>query len=61
MSVSRKTGEIYYTDDELQTALQNNNALQYALSRHYKLIKSSRNTYTMKEHDSMVLLSPEYN
>ncbi|QAT49149.1 hypothetical protein EQM14_04810 [Caproiciproducens sp. NJN-50] len=54
MSVSRKTGEIYYTKEEQQSALQNNNALRYALSRHYKLIKSSRNTYTMKEHDSMV-------
>ncbi|MCY1712849.1 toprim domain-containing protein [Caproiciproducens galactitolivorans] len=53
MSVSRKTGEIYYTDDELQVALQNNNALQYALSRGYKLIRVG-NEYRLKEHDSMV-------
>ncbi|OCN03406.1 hypothetical protein A7X67_11010 [Clostridium sp. W14A] len=55
MSVSRKTGEIYYTDDELQTALQNNNALQYALSRGYHLIKDG-NEFRLKEHDSMVFL-----
>ena len=40
MSVSRKDGKtIYYTDDERKAAEQNNNALQYALSRGYHLIK----------------------
>lgn len=53
MSVSRKTGEIYYTEEELQSALQNNNALHYALSRGYHLVKSGTGYY-MKEHDSMV-------
>ena len=53
MSVSRKTGEIYYTEEELQSALQNNNALHYALSRGYHLVKNGTGYY-MKEHDSMV-------
>lgn len=53
MSVSRKTGEIYYTDEELQAALRNNNALQYALARGYQLVKVG-NEYHMKDHDSMV-------
>ena len=53
MSVSRKTGEIYYTDEELQTALQNNNALQYAMSRGYHLVRAG-NEYHMADHDSMV-------
>lgn len=53
MSVSRKTGETYYTEEELQSALQNNNALHYALSRGYHLVKSGTGYY-MKEHDSMV-------
>ena len=53
MSVSRKSGEIYYTDEELQMAMQNNNALKYALSRGYTLIKTG-NEYRLKEHDSMV-------
>ncbi len=53
MSVSRKTGEIYYTDDELKAALHNNNALQYALSRGYHLIRAG-NEYHLAEHDSMV-------
>ena len=55
MSVSRKTGDIYYTEEELQAALRNNNALQYALSRGYPLIKSG-NEYRLKKHDSMVFL-----
>ena len=54
MSVSRKDGRtIYYTDDELRAAEQNNNALQYALSRGYHLVKEG-NAYYMQEHDSMV-------
>ena len=53
MSVSRKTGEIYYTDEELQTALRNNNALEYALSRGYELVNCG-SEFHMKEHDSMV-------
>lgn len=54
MSVSRKDGKtIYYTDDELKAAEQNNNALQYALSRGYQLIKFG-NEFHLKEHDSMV-------
>lgn len=53
MSVSRKTGEIYYTDEELRAALQNSNALEYALSRGYHLIRDG-NEYRLQEHDSMV-------
>jgi hypothetical protein len=53
MSVSRKTGKIYYTDDELKAALDNNNALNYAVSRGYNLIRIG-NEYHLKEHDSMV-------
>ena len=53
MSVSRKTGEVYYTGEELEAALKNNNALQYALSRGYRLV-SVGNEYHLAEHDSMV-------
>ncbi len=53
MSVSGRTGEIYYTDEELIKAKQNNNALKYALSRGYHLQKIG-NEYHLKEHDSMV-------
>lgn len=49
MSVSRKTGEIYYTDEELQEALKHNNAL----SRGYDLVRCG-SEYHLKEHDSMV-------
>lgn len=52
MSVSRN-GEIYYTEDEMEKAAQNKNALKYALSRGYHLIKSG-SEYRLKEHDSMV-------
>ena len=53
MSVSRMTGKTYYTDEEKERALQNNNALQYALSRGYHLVKCG-SEYHLKEHDSMV-------
>lgn len=43
----------YYTDEELQKATENNNALQYALSRGYDLVREG-NEYHLKEHDSMV-------
>ena len=53
MSVSRKTGKLYYNDDELKAALDNNNALSYAVSRGYGLVRIG-NEYHLKEHDSMV-------
>jgi len=53
MSVSRRTGDVYYTDEEKEKALQNTNALKYALSHGYQLMKSG-NEYRLKEHDSMV-------
>lgn len=52
MSVSR-SGKLYYTDEELEDALRNNNALQYALSRGYPLVRSG-SEFRFKEHDSMV-------
>jgi hypothetical protein len=52
MSVS-KSGTLYYTEEELQKAKENNNALQYALSRGYDLVREG-NEYHLKEHDSMV-------
>lgn len=52
MSVSRK-GELYYTEEELEKALNNNNALQYAMSRGYHLVQQG-NEFHLKEHDSMV-------
>lgn len=52
MSVS-KSGTLFYTEDELQKAKENNNALQYALSRGYDLVREG-NEYHLKEHDSMV-------
>lgn len=52
MSVSR-SGELYYTEEEKEAALNNNNALQYALSRGYHLVRSG-NEFHLKEHDSMV-------
>ena len=53
MSVSARTGELYYTDDEKEAALRNNNALQFAASRGYHLVKTG-SEYHLKEHDSMV-------
>ena len=53
MAISRKTGEVYYTDEEKEKALQNTNALKYALSHGYQLIRTG-NEYRLKEHDSMV-------
>jgi len=55
MAVSRRTGDLYYTDDEKEKALGNNNALQYAMSRGYNLVHKG-NEYRLKEHDSMVFL-----
>lgn len=52
MSVSRN-GALYYTDEELDKALDNNNALQYAMSRGYSLTQQG-NEWHLKEHDSMV-------
>lgn len=53
MSVSRKTGDIYYTEEEKEKALENTNALRYALSHGYQLVRTG-NEYRLKEHDSMV-------
>lgn len=47
-----KDGTLYYTRDELQRAVQNSSALEYAKGR-YKLIRRG-NRYTMEGHDSMV-------
>lgn len=53
MAVSRKTGKLYYTDEEKEAALRNNNSLEYALSHNYNLVRLG-NSYYLKEHDSMV-------
>lgn len=47
-----KDGTLYYTRDELQRAVQNSSALEYAQGR-YKLIRKG-NRYVMEGHDSMV-------
>lgn len=60
MAISRKTGKLYCTDEEWQKALENNNALEYAMSRGYSLVHIG-NSYRLKEHDSMVFLPPGSN
>lgn len=48
----RKNGTLFYTKEELDRAIENSSALEYALSRYQ--LKRAGNRYTMPEHDSMV-------
>ena len=47
----RKNGTLFYTKEELDRAIENSSALEYALSRYQ--LKRAGNRYTMPEHDSM--------
>ncbi len=53
MSVS-KNGKPYYTEEEKQSALENNNALAYARARGYPLIRAGQDRWQHRDHDSMV-------
>ena len=48
-----KHNNLYFTAEQKALAEQNSNALQYALSQGYDLVRHG-NYYVMKEHDSMV-------
>lgn len=48
-----KHNNLYFTAEQKVLADQNSNALQYALSQGYDLVRHG-NYYVMKEHDSMV-------
>ena len=48
-----KNGKNYYTKEQYQYAKYQASALEYALSKGYKLIPKGQ-YYTMPEHDSMV-------
>ena len=48
-----KNGKAYYTKDQYEAARYNSNALEYARSQGYELVRQGA-YYTMKEHDSMV-------
>lgn len=48
----RKNGTLFYTKEELDRAIENSSALEYALSRYQ--LKRIGNFYTMPEHDSMI-------
>ena len=48
----RKDGTLFYTKEELNKAIENSSALEYAQSRYQ--LKRIGNRYTMPEHDSMV-------
>ena len=50
-----KFGKLYYTPEQEKKAKENNNALEYALSRGYNL-KRVGSRFILKEHDSMVFL-----
>lgn len=52
MPISRN-GKAFYTPEQYQEAKYNSNALEYALSRGYDLIRQN-NYYIMRDHDSMV-------
>lgn len=52
MPVSKK-GKAYYTKEQYEAARYNSNALEYARSQGYQLVRQN-NYYTMEEHDSMV-------
>lgn len=53
MSIS-KTGKQYYTEEEKQSALGNNNALAYAQARGYPLKRTGNGRWQHKDHDSMI-------
>lgn len=53
MSVS-KNGKHYYTEEEKQSALENNNALAYARARGYSLKQTGNGRWQHRDHDSMV-------
>ena len=48
-----KEGKLYYTEAQYKAAKYNSNALEYARSQGYELIRES-SWYKLKEHDSMV-------
>lgn len=48
-----KNGKAYYTKEQYEAARYNSNALEYARSQGYELVRQGA-YYTMKEHDSMV-------
>lgn len=48
-----KNGKPYYTKEQYEAARYNSNALEYARSQGYDLVRQGA-YYTMKEHDSMV-------
>ena len=48
-----KNGKTYYTKEQYEAARYNSNALEYARSQGYDLVRQGA-YYTMKEHDSMV-------
>ena len=52
MPVSKK-GNLYYTKEQYEQAKYNGNALEYAKSQGYNLVRQG-GYYTMQEHDSMV-------
>lgn len=53
MSPISKNGKAYYTKDQYEAAKYASNALEYAQSRGYDLVRKGA-YYTMREHDSMV-------
>lgn len=48
-----KNGKLYYTKEQYQAARYSSNALDYALSQGYDLVREGR-YYHMREHDSMI-------
>lgn len=48
-----KNGKVYYTKEQYEAVRYNSNALEYARSQGYDLVRQGA-YYTMKEHDSMV-------
>lgn len=48
-----KNNKVYYTKEQYEAARYNSNALEYAKSQGYELVRQGA-YYTMKEHDSMV-------
>ncbi|HAN44733.1 MAG TPA: hypothetical protein DCP97_05015 [Ruminococcaceae bacterium] len=53
MPVSKKTGELYYTDEQWKFARYQTSALEYAKQNGYPLVKKG-SYYIHAEHDSMV-------
>ena len=54
-----KNNVLYYTEEQKALADQNSNALEYALSHGYNLVKEG-SYYKMREHDSMVFKPDGY-